>query len=87
MVVTDCSFDPVRDVAPVEQFGFIDLKTALDSSIVPSQMPDSEQDYNGIDNPEEIVGHPRDIFEAIDAQKAIEASGSTVSGEGEKADE
>lgn len=87
MVVTDCSFDPVRDIAPVEQFGFIDLKSALDSSIVPSQMPESEQDYNGIENPEEILGHPRDIFEAIDAQKVIEVSGSQASGEGEQADE
>ena len=77
MVVTDCPYDPVRDIAPVEQFGFIDLKSALDSSIVPSQMPESDQDYNGIDNPEEIAGKPRDIFEAIDAQKAIEASGSS----------
>lgn len=87
MVVTDCSFDPVRDIAPVEQFGFIDLKSALDQSIVPSQMPESDQDYNGISDPAEIAGRPRDIFEAMDAQKVIEASGSSASGDGEKEDE
>lgn len=87
MIVYDTPFDPVRDIAPVEQFGFIDLKTALDSSIVPSQMPESEQDYNGIDDPNEIAGKPRDVFEAIDAQKALESSGSTEAFEGEKPDE
>ena len=42
MIVKDCLFDPVRDIAPVEQFGFIELKDALANSIVPSQMPESE---------------------------------------------
>ena len=32
MIVTDCSFDPVRDIAPVDQFGFVDLKSALSES-------------------------------------------------------
>lgn len=83
MVVYDCSFDPVRDIAPVDQYGFIDLKTALDSSIVPSQLPDSESDYNGIENPEQVVGRPRDVFEAIDAMKAYENAFSSES-EGSK---
>lgn len=76
MVVESCPFNPVCDLKPVEQYGFIDLKTALDSCVVPSQMPDSETDYNGIEEPEQIAGKPSDIFEAIDAQKAIEASAS-----------
>lgn len=74
MVVEKCPFDPLKDLKPVEQYGFIDLKTALDSSVVPSQMPDSETDYNGIEEPEQIAGRPSDIFEAIDAQKALESS-------------
>lgn len=74
MIVEHCEYDPVRDIKPVDQYGFIDLKTALDSSIVPSQMPDSDSDYNGIDDPEKVIGHPRDVFEAIDAQTAYEAA-------------
>lgn len=74
MVVFDCYFDPVRDIAPVDQHGFTDLKSALANSCVPSVMPDTEVDYNGIDNPDSILGTPRDIFEAIDAQKAVEAA-------------
>ena len=83
MIVKDCPFDPVRDIAPVEQFGFIELKDALANSIVPSQMPDSETDYNGIDEPDKVLGKPRDIFEAMDAQKTAEQFALS---EGEKED-
>ena len=84
MIVESCPFDPVVDLKPVEQYGFIDLKTALDSSIVPSQMPESDTDYNGIEEPEQIAGKPQDVFEAIDAQKALEASSSAQSGDESK---
>lgn len=83
MIVKDCPYNPVRDIAPVEQFGFIELKDALANSIVPSQMPDSETDYNGIDEPDKVLGKPRDIFEAMDAQKAAE---QLALSEGEKED-
>lgn len=79
MVVEKCSYDPVRDLHPVDQFGFIDLKSALDQSVVPSQMPESDADYNGIEEPQQILGKPRDIFEAIDSQNAIEAAASASS--------
>lgn len=84
MVVESCPFDPVKDLKPVEQYGFIDLKTALDSSVVPSQMPDSDSDYNGIEDPEQIAGKPQDVFEAIDAQKALESSASESPGDASK---
>lgn len=85
MIVKDCPFDPVRDLTPVEQFGFIELKDALANSIVPSQMPESETDYNGIDEPDKVIGKPRDIFEAIDAQRAVEQMVASES-EGKKED-
>ena len=89
MIVYDTPFDPARDITPVDQYGFIDMKTAFDSSIVPSQLPESDSDYNGIDDPSDIVGKPRDIFEAIDSQKAVEFSAAPAPGssEGESQDE
>lgn len=81
MIVDKCFFDPVRDQNPVDQFGFIDLKTALESSVVPTQMPGSDEDYNGIDDPSKVLGSPRDIFEAIDAQKAVEAAAAAAKSE------
>lgn len=84
MIYDNFVFDPQRDLKPVDQFGFIDLKVALDSASVPSQMPDSESDYNGAEDPESVVGRPRDIFEAIDAQKALESAAAVASDEGSK---
>lgn len=78
MIVEECFFDPVRDLTPVDEFGFIDLKSALHNSVVPSQMPESETDYNGIDDPQQILGKPHDVFEAIDTQKALEAAASAA---------
>lgn len=85
MIVEKCLYDPIRDLHPVDQFGFIELKSALDESVVPSQMPESDSDYNGIEDPQQILGKPRDIFEAIDSQKAVEAAASAASEQ--KADE
>ena len=85
MIVESIAFDPVRDQHPVDQFGFIDLKNALESSVVPSQMPGSEEDYNGIDDPSKVLGSPRDIFEALDSQKALEAAAAAAAEK--KADE
>lgn len=82
MIVKDCNFDPVRDIVPVDQFGFVDLKLALDTSMVPSQMPGSESDYNGIEEPQQILGKPHDIFEAIDSQKALESAAASANSEG-----
>lgn len=81
MIQEDFAFDPVKDIAPVDQFGFIDLKSALSTGVVPSQLPDSDSDYNGIENPEAVLGTPRDIFEAMDAQKEYEAAASAASDE------
>lgn len=84
MIQNDFKFDPVRDLQPVDQFGFIDLRSALAESVVPSQMPDSETDYNGIDEPQKVIGKPHDVFEAIDAQKAYEAAASAAPGDDSK---
>lgn len=71
MVCTEFPFDPIRDVKPVEPFGFIDLASALVSGTVPSQLPESDSDYNGIDEPGSILGKPRDVFDAMAMQQSI----------------
>lgn len=77
MVFYNCTYDPVRDKQPVDQFGFIDLKSAMVTSVVPTQMPGAETDYNGIDDPSKVLGKPHDIFEAMDTQKALEAAAAS----------
>lgn len=71
MRVGNCRFDPRRDIAPVSQTGFIDLKSAFASGVVPSVAPDADTDYNGIEDPQSILGRPSDVFEAIEMQSRI----------------
>lgn len=71
MVYKDFSFNPLRDKTPVSGTGFIDLKSAMVNNVIPSNIAESETDYNGIQDPASIMGKPRDVFEALDMQKAI----------------
>lgn len=65
MVVKECLHNSERDLKAVEPFGFVDLKDAFVNSCVPSQLPESDSDYNGISDPESIVGRPDDVFDAL----------------------
>lgn len=71
MWFNDLAYNPRTDLKPVEPFGFIDLKDALANSAVPSQLPDSDADYNGIEKPESILGKPADIFDAMSMERSI----------------
>lgn len=71
MRVYNCSYDPIRDLKAVEPFGYIDAKQAFVTGSVPSQLPDSDSDYNGIDDPASILGKPVDVFDAIAMQRAV----------------
>lgn len=64
-------FNPLRDKSPVSSVGFVDLRAAMVNNAVPSQVPGTDDDYNGIDIPDSILGKPRDIFEAMDMQAHI----------------
>lgn len=88
MIVPECKFDPVRDLTPVSPYSSLDLKAALANSTVPTVLPGAESDYNGVQSPEEIIGTPRDVFEAIDMQRAVEAAAADAANDssGEKSE-
>ena len=65
------TFDPARDISPVEQFGYIDLVAANLTSSVPASITVDEAKYNGIEDPGAIAGRPRDVFEQAQASKAV----------------
>lgn len=71
MEYCDFAFNPQLDKIPVSQTGFIDLKSAMVNNVIPSQIVDTEESYNGIDDPSSILGKPRDVFEAMDMQSYI----------------
>lgn len=60
-----CSFNPLRDTREVDPFGFVDLSTALATGNLPSNISGNMSSYNGIENPESILGSPSDVFESL----------------------
>lgn len=70
-------YNPAVDLQPVSQTGFIDLCDAIVSGVVPSQLPDSEEVYNGIEDPESILGKPSDVFEALRMESYIKSVGTS----------
>lgn len=77
MIVTDTHFDPIKDLNPVSQTGFVDLNSAFANNFVPSVSENAESDYNGIEDPASILGRPRDVFEGLEMESYIrEASAS-----------
>lgn len=79
MIIKECKYDELRDVAPVDQFGFVNLNECLANGEVPATIADSEDTYNGIEDPSSIIGKPRDIFEAYSMQDYIKERGNAKS--------
>lgn len=73
------SFNPVCDLNPVDPYGYIDLRAAYENHNVPSEIADELANYNGIDDPNSILGTPRDIFEAYRMNDRIQAIDREVS--------
>lgn len=76
-MVCVCRFDPNRDIKKVDQFGFVDLNECLANGEVPSVIADSEDQYNCIDDPAEILGKPADVFDAYRMGDYIKEKGVT----------
>ena len=70
-----CKFNEIRDVHEVDQFGFIDLAECLSQGVVPSSISNTEDAYNDIDTPDNIMGKPSDVFEAYKMQDFIKTNG------------
>lgn len=75
-MICECKYNPVKDISDVDQFGFIDLQECLANGEVPSTIADSEDQYNGIDDPNEILGKPSDVFDAYRMGDYIKRTGT-----------
>lgn len=87
----DFVFDEIKDLAEVDQFGAIDLRSAFLNSSVPDNVEISAESFNGVDDAQSLVGRPSDVFDAIrkadyvasraaSADKAPEGAASTPGG-------
>lgn len=80
MIVFECPFDPVADLESVPQSGFLDLQDAWINGVVPGDVSSSGDLYNGIEEPDAILGKPRDFADAYRLSKEMsEAAANYVS--------
>lgn len=64
-------FDPQRDNQSVEQTGFVDLVKSFAAKSIPSDLMLDEASFNGIEDPQSILGKPSDIFDGIQMRETI----------------
>lgn len=85
MICKNIHFNEVTDLADVDQFGFVDLADCLSNGEVPADLNPTDDQYNGIEDPSEILGKPSDVFEAYKMQDYVKSVG-TVKEEGQSTD-
>ena len=61
---TDHVYNPERDLKAVEPMLAIDLKEVYVTGIIPTQVPSFVDRYNNCDDPNAVVGRPRNDFDA-----------------------
>lgn len=64
----NCQFSPLLDRTPVQPEQAVRLGLALKNGRIPADMGPSEDLFNGIENPADILGRPADQFDAMDMQ-------------------
>lgn len=64
----------MRDMREVDPLGYVDLGKALMTGIVPSDVTGNMSSYNGIENPESLLGTPSDVFESLRMIDSINSS-------------
>lgn len=57
-------YDPAKDIAPVDQVGFIDLHDAFVNGSIPGDLGVNDESFNGVDDPASLMDRPSDKFDA-----------------------
>lgn len=67
----ECKYNPIVDIKPVNQLGVFDLAKAYSTGAIPADISVSDSHFNGVIDPRSLDGRPADVFEAMQAEKAI----------------
>ena len=67
--------DGSRDLCEVAQTGYVDLRLAFSTGTIDGDLSANEQSFNGIDEPNSLIGKPDDCFAAM---RAAEVSNSVA---------
>lgn len=64
-------YNPELDKAPVDQFGFVNLREAYETGCMPADIGGAEPEYNGVEDPGSLLPHATDQFDAIRKAKSV----------------
>lgn len=67
----DIKFNAERDSVEVTQLGVVNLVNAYDNNVIPSDLPPTEERFNGIEDPSAIFAKPGDLFDAVHIRETI----------------
>lgn len=76
-----CKFDSICDVREVQSFGYLELADVMRTGIVPSDLSASQLQFNGIEDPQSILGSPCDAFDAMRMMETISESAQSAESE------
>lgn len=83
----ELKFDKKRDLAEVDQFGFVNITESIANGYVPNDLTNVADNFDGVDiDPESIIGRPKDTFEAMRMQDTIASDLSKVKKSNQKSD-
>lgn len=66
-----CEYNPEKDIAEVDQFGFVDVTKALQNGYVPGSNSSISIEFDNCEDPSAILGKPGDVFEAMRMQNSL----------------
>ncbi len=78
MIQCNLRYDPLKDIEPVAQHGFIDIVECFMNGTIPAISENDDGDYNGVDTPSHVGANVTDVFEAMRASQAIEHAASVA---------
>ncbi len=76
-----CKFNPTCDVREVQSFGYLELSDVMRTGIIPSNLSASQLQFNGIEDPQSILGSPCDTFDAMRMMQTISESAQSAESE------
>lgn len=74
-------YDPVRDLSPVDQFGFVNLREAYANSSIPGDLSSEPLEFNQVEDPASLLGRSSDVFDALRKAEYVKSAESAPTGE------
>lgn len=70
-MICTAKYNEVHDIAPVDQFGYVDLGEAFINGVVSPFDGAVDEAFNQIEDPKSILGAPRNLFDAFELGRDI----------------